>query len=770
MTKRTGHFNMLCDIGDLTALFSESVDIEIFLQRTVNLVARHLNAQVCSIYLYDDTADELVLKATIGLNPDSVNRVKMKLGEGLVGTTLEKLQPVCEGRGSLNPDFLYFEETQEERFESFMAVPIRRGVVKIGVLAVQHEQANYFDDIDLMALRTAANQLAGAIENARLLMDQHHIDVNTVSGSLNKVGGFLKGSPASGGYAYAKAAVLKKSHFGLLTGSDAPDRKFTLKDFFIAIDETTHQLEALQARLAKRLPESVSLIFTAHFMILKDAKYIEKIVELILRGEHVPKAIRTVTESYISRFLSSPHAYIRDKTNDMEDLAGRMLKNLHRIASPENQMKEVQIVIAQELYPSEMLKLASEDIQGIILVSGGVTSHVAILSRSMKIPLIIAQHPDLLNISDGTPVLIDANIGNIFINPSADIIHQYETSAAVQKTAEPLKMSLSPSTFTLDGHQVHLMANINLLSELSLAKELKAEGIGLYRTEFPFLIRTTFPSEEEQYLVYKRLFETMAGKPVTIRTLDVGGEKVLIYSNSPAEANPELGLRSIRFSLRNREIFEQQIRAILRAAPDQEVLRIMFPMISSVDEFREARQIVRQCIRHLEKECLTCHLHPQIGMMLEMPSVLEIMEELAAEADFFSIGTNDFVQYMLAVDRNNEKVADYYQPYHPSVLRSLARAARIVSRPGKDISVCGEMAHEPEYVPFLLGIGLRCLSIDPQYMIKVQSIITRINLSDAEAFANRLLSQSTISGVRGVLEDFPGKTVDSGTKMSKTVA
>ncbi len=770
MTKKKGHFNMLCDIGDLTALFSESVDIEIFLQRTVNLVARHLNAQVCSIYLYDDNAEELVLKATIGLNPDSVNRVRMKPGEGLVGKTLERLQPICEGRGSLNPDFKYFAETQEERFESFMAVPIRRGVVRIGVLAAQHEEADYFDNIDLMALRTVASQLAGAIENARLLMDQNQIDLKAVPSSLTKVGDFIKGNPASSGYAFANASVLKKSHFGLLTGSDAPPRKFTLKDFFIALEQTTHQLEDLQARLAKRLPESASLIFTAHFMILKDAKYIEKIVELILNGASVPGAVRSATEMYISRFLSSPHAYIRDKANDMEDLAGRILKNLHRIASSEDKMEEARIVIAQELYPSEILKLASEDVKGIILVSGGVTSHVAILSRSMKIPLIIAQDRALLNLSDGTPVLLDADIGNIFISPSDDIIYQYETRSAAQKTVEPLKESVTPVTFTLDGHQVHLMANINLLSELSLAKELKAEGIGLYRTEFPFLIRSNFPSEEEQYLVYKRLFETMAGKPVTIRTLDVGGDKVLIYSNSPAEANPELGLRSIRFSLSNCEIFEQQIRAILRAAPAHETLRIMFPMISSLDEFREAKQIVYQCVRQLEKEHLSCHCSPQIGMMLEIPCVLEIMEEFAAEADFFSIGTNDFVQYMLAVDRSNEKVAKYYRPYHPSVLRSLARIVRTVSAVGKDISVCGEMAHEPEYIPFLLGIGLRSLSVDPQFLIDLQSGITRIKMSDAEKYANQLLSQSTISGALEVLAYFPGKILESESKESIIVA
>ncbi|MCU0614981.1 MAG: phosphoenolpyruvate--protein phosphotransferase, partial [Desulfobacterales bacterium] len=431
------------------------------------------------------------------------------------------------------------------------------------------------------------------------------------------------------------------------------------------------------------------------------------------------------------------------------------LKNLHYVNESEHEHGKGRIIIARDLFPSEMLKLATEDVKGIILVSGGITSHVAILSRSMKIPLIIAERPDLLDIPEGVPILLDADIGNIFVRPPDKIIQQYETRNKTQQAFAPLIGKRPELTRTLDGHRVRLMANINLLSELALARDLNAEGVGLYRTEFPFLIRTNFPSEEEQYLVYKQLFEVMAGKDVTIRTLDVGGDKVLIYSDSTNESNPELGLRSIRFSLRYLDIFEQQVRAILRAAPPKESLKIMFPMISSVDEFVEARQMVNECIDDLKCAGIQHHPKPQIGAMLEIPSVVEIMSELAQEADFFSIGTNDFVQYMLAVDRTNEKVASYYRPFHPSVLRAMKQMVLWAQKWGKDISVCGEMAHEPEFIPFLLGIGIRNLSVDPQFIADVQNQIATLKLSDAEAYAKELLSQSTIQGSWKILQSYP---------------
>lgn len=750
--KKRDHLNMLCDISDLAALFTGSQDIESFLQRTVELVSRHLKADVCSIYLYDVSTKSLVLKATIGLNPAAVGQIRMKPGEGLVGYTFERIKPVREAAAGTNPMFKYFKEADEDRFESFLAVPIQRGVQKIGVLAVQHEKHDYFTKTDVMALKASASQLASAVENARLLIDIFQLTGKNYENQMVENLQFIKGESASGGYAFATSALFNKSHGKLLSDYPIlPGKTYSIDDFYKAVEKTSHQLMDLQTALAQRLPESASLIFSAHFMILKDPKYINKIAELIKQDISPPDAVRSVTKQYIDIFSFSPHAYIREKASDMEDLGGRILKNIFKSGAVDSFLSEHKIVIAGELYPSEILKMASEDVKGIILVKGGITSHVSILARSMQIPLVIADKRELLNLPEGTPILLDAEIGNIYVNPSQEVIEQFEEQRKVRETTA-VSSQMDPETWTKDGCRIHLFANINLLSELPTARELKAEGIGLYRTEFPFLIRSTFPSEEEQYIIFKRLFDEMAGLEVTIRTLDVGGDKALAYSDATSGANPQMGFRSIRFCLHHRAIFDQHIRAILRAAADFDKLRIMFPLISSLDEFILARQVVNECMTALELENLEYHLNPEIGMMVEVPSVVEIMDAFAGVSDFFSVGTNDFVQYTLAVDRTNEKVADYYKPYHPSVLRSLARIVKSANDNNKPISICGEMGHEPEYIPFLIGIGVRAISVDPRFLPQVQKLISGLTLKQAEKYTQELLSLTSLKDIQNCLK------------------
>lgn len=745
--KDRDHLNLLLDIGELTAILAGSHNIDNYFQRTVRMVASHLNADVCSIYLYDEKSKELVLTATLGLNPAAVGKIRMKLGEGLVGTAMENLRPILEGSGSRNPKFKYFEEADEDRYESFLAVPIQRGIEKIGVLVIQHEKMDYFNEIDVMAMRAIASQLAGAVENARLLMDIDRQLGKYSDTDIFESLRFIKGKCAAPGYALAPSIVFRRNYNRLVVGDPARESESTLEDFYRAVQITSSQLEQLQARVSERLPESTALIFTAHFMILKDESFINKIVTLIEGGTSPPEAVRTVVQHYISSFVSSSHAYVREKVVDIKDLAHRILANLQHKELTDHSLIKGHIVIASDLYPSDMLKLAAEDVKGIVLVSGGVTSHVSILSCSLEIPLIIVDRPEFLDLPEGTQVLMDAEIGNVYVNPSKNIIKQFDERDKTKKSVASVAKTMSLRTKTKDGVRVRLLANINLLSELSLARDLKAEGIGLYRTEFPFLVRSSFPSEEEQYLVYKRLFDEMPGRIVTIRTLDIAGDKLLPYSDVTLESNPSLGLRSIRFSLNNIDIFEQQLRAVLRAASNAKNVRIMFPFISSVDEFREARQVVFNCINRLNQLNFPHHDNPSIGMMIELPSLVEIIDRLLQEADFFSIGTNDFVQYTLAVDRTNEKVSDYYKPYHPSVLRGLSKIVKAIVNKRKYLSVCGEMAHEPEFIPFLLGIGVRNFSVNPQFLPSVQKRIAGLSITDAESYAQALLLEDSLKGV-----------------------
>ncbi|MBI5062275.1 MAG: GAF domain-containing protein [Desulfatitalea sp.] len=387
------HLSLLYDISELSALVSDSKDIDTFLQQVVQSVASHLHADVGSIYLLDDSTGELVLKATQGLNPTSVDRIRMRIGEGLVGVTMARMEPLCDGAACDNPHFKFFEEAHEEPYTSFLSVPIHRGIEKTGVLVVQHRQPDYFDDADVMALRAIAAQLAGVVANAKLMIGLRTPAKapwpQALAGGLR----FIKGKASAAGFALAAAMALKS---GDPLMADVPDDIFhgSANAYQRSLQATIDQLKQLQEQLVLRLPESAALIFDAHYMILKDPRFDHQIVDLIRQGSHAAAAVRSVARQFITLFDESANPYIREKSQDIEDLARRILFNLRKEKGEGKSPIDGHIVIASQLYPSEVLKLASENVAGIILVNGGTTSHVAIMARSLKIPMIIC-HPNL---------------------------------------------------------------------------------------------------------------------------------------------------------------------------------------------------------------------------------------------------------------------------------------------------------------------------------------------------------------------------------------
>ncbi len=543
----------------------------------------------------------------------------------------------------------------------------------------------------------------------------------TRSKACRKVLKFVRGKVAAEGFAYGPSMVLDKHKSLSLLPHQEADRVYTLEEFRRAVAGTEEQLEKLQEQVEDKLSDAASLIFTAHLMILKDQDFLGKIVQRIESGVNAPAAIAEVATDYMRSFLASNNVYMRDKANDIEDLALRLVDNLlHR--GEEANVHRDHVIITRGLFPSDLLKLSSEDAAGIVLVGGGVTSHISILARSLAMPMVIMDAFELLNVPDGTPVLVDAEMGNVFVEPDDQVLEKFQAQRRARLTLDDQKRLMKPVTQTADGARVLLMANINLLSDLKVARELSCDGIGLYRTEFPFIIRTTFPTEAEQTVIYRKLVESMPGKPVTFRTLDAGGDKILSYYHDIKEQNPAMGMRSIRFSLQNKAVFAEQVRAILRAGVGAD-LHIMFPMISSIDEYREACEVVGESLDQLRKQGIEHHDQPKLGMMVELPAAVDLIDDFAREADFFSIGTNDLIQFLLAVDRTNESVADFYLPHHPAVLRTLNRIARAVLDNGRELSICGDMAHQTQYIPFLLGIGVRAFSVDPIFLLRTQQTI-----------------------------------------------
>ena len=744
------HAKLICDVGELTGLFHDAPSMEDFLQKITAMITAHMACEVCSIYLYYEDTNELILKATKGLNASSIGLVKMTLGEGLTGLALQKKSPICEGQARDNPNFRYFPGTGEERFQSFLAVPILRGSMNIGVMVIQSEKKNYFSPEDIQVFRAITSQLATTIETARLLMtlndQKHKKQPAPVAGDLK----FVKGRCGSQGTVLAEALVIDEAITEVERFVRA-GQAYTEDDFHRAVEETEHQLQTLQQQIETTLFDVAALIFTAQILMLKDKGFTAAIVAHIRKGHDPSQAVVTVVQDYVRKFAAITDTYLRDKIYDVKDVGRRILENMTGLKDHHDNVHG-RIVIARELFPSDTLKLFSQEVKGIVLLSGGVSSHVAILARSLNIPLVVAEEPGLSALPPGTQVLLDADMGYVHINPVQDTVKKVFDREDLNKNIGRLKGLIRAHPRTRDGVPVKLMANINLLGDLKAANEFKADGVGLYRTEFPFLIRSNFPSEEEQYLIYRRLAQGMPGKQITFRTLDIGGDKILSYYDYGKEDNPFLGLRSIRFSLKHKEVFVQQVRAILRAGHGRDI-RILFPMISSVDEFLEAKGIVRECARDLKREGLPHHGHPPVGIMVELPAVIEIIDELAQEADFFSVGTNDLIQYLLAVDRTNEKVADLYLPHHPSVLRSLKKIADAAHKHGKDVSICGDMAHDPKFLPIFLGLGLTCLSLDARYLPKLHEQLARTSMAEAKTLTNKILKQSKIAQTSQLLQN-----------------
>ncbi len=760
MPTKKDNVDLICSIGELAGLFEKSASLEDFLQTVVSIVAYHMRAAVCSVYIYEEDTQELVLTATQGLSMENAGQVRLKLGEGLTGLALKELRPIREGSGFHNPHFKYIPGIYEEKYQAFLAVPILRGLTRVGVMVLQDPVTDYFDENDTKALQAIAAQLATTIENAKLLMTLHRMrsdlaaELKEAEAEFRETPRFIKGSPGAGGYATGRPTIFSAAGEQFVVDDAPAGAGGTLEDFERALKRTEEQLEDLQVQLEEKLADVASMIFSAHILIVKDPKFSGSMSELIRNGMSARNAIITVVGNYISMFAESKNPRLREKVQDLKDLGHRLIHNLGTNQDDVGDYAD-HVVIAGELLPSDVLKLHAQNAAGIIMVGGGMTAHVAILARSLDLPMAIVNDRILFDLPPDRMLLVDGDQGNVYIDPDDEVLSQFREMEESRREAESFAASWEGPLVTRDGVAVRILANINMLSELEAARRLKAEGVGLYRSEFPFIVRSNFPSEEEQYRVYRTLVEGMGDRPVTMRTLDVGGDKALSYFPGKQESNPFLGLRAIRFSLRYKDVFIQQLRAMIRAG-EGHALRIMFPLISSVDDFLEARGILRQCIEDLGRENVPHHPRPDVGVMIELPAAVEVVDELAAEADFLSIGGNDLVQYTLAVDRTNEHISDMYLTHHPAVLRALKRIAVAAQKHKRSLSFCGEVASNPRLFTYLAGIGVRDFSVDARAIPRIHKALTSLSVKDAEAFSGKLLATATIRDIEKIAIPAPG--------------
>lgn len=559
---------------------------------------------------------------------------------------------------------------------------------------------------------------------------------------------FLQGIAASNGIAIAKAYRLIEPDLSFSRKS-VENAGAEIERFRAALDQAKGELAQIRDKAREDLGEDKAAIFEAHLLVLSDPELLSPIEDRI-QGEKVNAefALNETAGMFISMFEQMDNEYMKERAADIRDVTKRVLARLMGVQLPNPSMiAEEVIIVAEDLTPSDTAQLNRQFVKGFTTDIGGRTSHSAIMARSMEIPAVVGTRTSTEEIRNGDLVIVDGLKGEVHINPTPELIKAYEQVKAdyeAQK-AEWAKL-INEKTVTADGHEVEIGANIGTPKDLKGALENGAEAVGLYRTEFLYMGRDQMPTEEEQFEAYKAVLEGMEGKPVVVRTLDIGGDKELPYLNLPKEMNPFLGYRAIRLCLDQEGIFRTQLRALLRASSYGN-LKIMFPMIATLDEFRKAKGILEEEKSRLKEEGADVSDRIEVGIMVEIPSTAILADQFAKEVDFFSIGTNDMIQYTMAADRMNERVSYLYQPYNPAILRLVKMVIDAAHAEGKWAGMCGEMAGDVTAIPLLVGLGLDEFSMSATSILRARSLMKKLSKSDMEELARKALSMGTVEEV-----------------------
>ncbi|MBB6448308.1 phosphotransferase system enzyme I (PtsI) [Geomicrobium halophilum] len=564
----------------------------------------------------------------------------------------------------------------------------------------------------------------------------------------------LQGIAASNGIAIAKAFLLEQPELDIQKEivSDVETEILQLKE---AIAKAKKELEMLRDKTREQQGDENAEIFSAHLLVLEDPELIDavtaKVKENSVSASH---ALHEVSSMYIQMFEDMDNAYMRERAADIKDVSQRVLLHL---AGVENtslaSINEETIVLSHDLTPSDTAQLDRQFTLGFVTNIGGRTSHSAIMARSLEIPAVVGTKDITSQVQNGDLIIVDGSTGDVIINPDEDSIQTYrERQRQIEAEKEEQKKLVNEPSISADGYQVELAANIGTPDDMEGVIENGAEGVGLYRTEFLYMGRDSVPEEEEQFEAYRTVVENMDGKPVVIRTLDIGGDKELPYLDLPEELNPFLGFRAIRLCLEKTDLFRTQLRALLRASHYGN-LKIMFPMVATLEELRNAKALVQEEKERLKEEGKPVNDELEIGIMVEIPSTAVAAPQFAKEVDFFSIGTNDLVQYTLAADRMSEHVSHLYQPYHPAVLQLIKNVIDASHAEGKWTGMCGEMAGERTAIPLLLGLGLDEFSMSATSVLAARSTLREIQLNTAQDLASRALTCSTSEEVETMVRN-----------------
>jgi phosphotransferase system enzyme I (PtsP) len=725
-------------------------------QRLVTQVRTTLDTQVCSIYLLNEAKDGYMLVATDGLNVEQVGEVVLGLDQGLVGLVGERAEPLNLNAAPDHPRFHYLAQIGEDPFNTFLGVPIIHQRRVLGVLVAQQADSRRFDESEEAFMVTLSAQIATAVAHAAAVGDSALAEKK----SELREDSCFPGVAGAPGVAIGSAVVMHPvANLDVVPEKEAENIMVELLLFDRAIEAVRNEIKKIVEVFTPTLPREELALFDAYLHMLDDNALAGDIRERIRLGQWAQGALKQVIREHVARFETMEDAYLRERGADVKDLGLRVLAQLQDIRDKKSQFPKDTILVGEEVTPAMLANIPTERLCGIVSVRGSGSSHVAILARAMGIPAVMGCIDLPAYDLEDERLIVDGHYGEVFVRPTASrVALNRELIEQERIFDEELAELKELPCITKDGWRVQLWVNIGLSEDITRSLDRGAEGIGLFRTEIPFMSQDRFPTESEQTVLYRGHMQAFEPKPVTMRTLDIGGDKALSYFPIE-EDNPFLGWRGIRVTLDHPEIFLVQVRAMIKANAGLEgILRIMLPMISSLEEFLAAKALIDQAHREVIEEGVEVK-EPEVGVMIEVPAAVYQARRLAKEAHFLAVGSNDLTQYMLAVDRNNPRVASLYKDFHPAVLRALREVARAAVAEEKPIGICGELAGTPVGAVMLMGMGYHVLSMNATHLPKIKWVLRNIKRVDARRIVARCMRMDSADEINQYVH---AELVDAG--------
>jgi len=717
----------------------------------VKEVRSAMQAGVCSVYLFDESDQRYVLMASEGLRSESIGKVRLAMREGLVGLVAAREEPLNLENADKHPNFAYVEETGESPFHSFLGVPIIHHRKVLGVLVLQQETQRKFGDEEEAFVVTVCAQLSGAIAHAEATGALRQL---ASAGRGKSREAMFRGIPSSPGVGIGRAVLVSDTaDLASVPERFATDTNAEIEIFRTALESAKEDMRNLGEGLESKLSSEEMALFEVYIRMLDDRSLGGEVIAAIIAGQAAQSAWSSVILKHVRTFRKMDDPYLRERAADVNDLGKRVLGYLQRNEKKTLPLPRRIILVGEDLSASALADIPVSRLVGIVSVKGSSNSHMAIVGRALGVPTVMGAVDLPWAEMEGHELIIDGFSGDVISRASRSMRRVYLQRQREEKLlAKDLEKLRDIPCVTPDGFPLSLFVNTGLRQDIAKALKSSAEGVGLYRTEIPFLMRSSFPTEDEQTAIYREQLQAFAPKPVTMRTLDIGGDKDLPYFPIEEE-NPFLGWRGIRISLDHPEIFLAQIRAMLRASEGLNNLRIMLPMISSVPELDRAIELIDRAYNELLQEEGYSIQRPEIGAMIEVPAAVYQVKELGRRVDFLSVGTNDLTQYLLAVDRNNPRVANLYHALHPAVLRALKEIYEQATAVNCKISICGEVAGDPLGAVVLLGLGYESLSMSANSLLKVKSMLNQVSKSEARRLVKRALRMSDAGSVSVFLSD-----------------